>query len=106
MRLFKQQIDGDADRVKAALRGCAPLILDWTKKGPRGRARKFPPIQESLRPAEVVCIDGELLVLWLRPFGPLLLAQRSIIPTGLRPCFGHDCFAPARQLALERFPDF
>ena len=83
VRLFKQQIDGDADRVKAALRGCAPLILDWTKKGPRGRARKFPPIQESLSPAEVVCIDGELLVLWLRPFGPLLQSND--------PSYRQDC---------------
>ena len=36
------------------------------------------PSESSLRPAEVVCIDGELLVPWLRPFGPLLLEQDPI----------------------------
>ena len=44
---------------------------------------KFPPIQESLRPAEVVCIDGDLLVLWLRPFGPLLQSND--------PSYRQDC---------------
>jgi hypothetical protein len=40
---FKRQIDDDADRVKDVLRVRASLILDWTKKGPRGRERKLPP---------------------------------------------------------------
>lgn len=83
VRLFKQQIDGDADRVKAALMSVSPLILDWTKKGPRGRERKLPPIKEALRPAEVGCIDGDLLVLWLRPFGPLLQSND--------PSYRQDC---------------
>ena len=60
---FKRQIDGDADRVKAALMRVSSLILDWTKKGPRGRERKLPPIKDALRPAECMIMDAELLVL-------------------------------------------
>jgi hypothetical protein len=69
---FKRQIDGDADRLKDALRVHVPMLCDWTKLGPRNRERKFPRIKEALSPAEVVCIDGVLLVLWLQSFGPLL----------------------------------
>jgi hypothetical protein len=80
---FKRQIGGDADRLKGVLRSHVPMLCDWTKLGPRNRERKLPRIQEALSPAGVVCIDGELLVLWTQSFGPLLLTND--------PSYRQDC---------------